>query len=158
MIKIETKIQIAASQDRIWNIVSRIDHDHHYWKGIKSIKNISKDRNFVTREITLINGSRCFQKVILFPREGIHIRYTKGPMVGIKDILLTSMGAATILEVQIEYRLSGVVRLVPKSILEELQSESELALQLIKEAVEETPSVSLEKRKLWVELVNEKNA
>jgi len=158
MIKIETKIQIAAPQERIWNIVSRIDNDQHYWKGIKTIINVSKDRNFVTREVSFINGSKCFQKVTLFPREGIHIRYTKGPLVGIKDILLTSTGAATILEVQMEYMLSGVVRLVPKSILEELQSESELALQLIKEEVEGIPGMSLEKRRSWVELVNEKNA
>ena len=158
MIRIETKIQIAASQERIWGIVSKIDKDAHYWKGIKSIKNISKDRNFVIREISLINGSKCFQKITLFQREGVHIRYTKGPMVGIKDILLTSTGSSTILEVQMEYKLFGVVRLVPKSILEELQYESELALQLIKEEAEEAPCVPLEKRKLWAELVNEKNA
>ncbi|MGI0047356.1 MAG: SRPBCC family protein [Nitrosotalea sp.] len=157
MIKIEIKTQIAASQEKVWNIISKIDDDSQYWKGITGIRNISKNRNVTAREISRVNGSKCYQKVTLFPREGIHIRYTNGPMVGIKDILLTSIGDVTILEIQMDYRLSGVVRLVPKSILKELQFEAELALQLIKEEAEEAPcSPLMGDRKLWVDLVNGK--
>lgn len=158
MIKIEIKTRIAASQEKVWNIISRIDDDPQYWKGMTNIRNISKNRNFTTREISLVNGSKCHQKVTLFPREGIHIRYTRGPMIGIKDILLTGIGGdVTILEVQINYRLSGVVRIVPKSILKELQSETELALQLIREEAEETPCNALmENRKILVDHINGK--
>ncbi len=139
MIKIETKMQIVASQEKVWNIISKIDDDPRYWKGITYIRNISKNRNVITREVSLANGSKCNQRITLFPREGIHIRYTGGPMVGIKDILLTGIGNVTIIEVQIDCRLSGVVRLIPKSVLEELQTESEFALQLIKEEAEGIP-------------------
>ncbi|MGI0073447.1 MAG: SRPBCC family protein [Nitrosotalea sp.] len=140
MIEIDVSLQIDAPQENVWNIISKIDNDPKYWCGISSIRNISKNQDVITRELTLVNGSKCFQKVTLFQREGIHIRWTHGPIVGIKDILLTSNGNVTIVAVQINYRLSGVVRLVPKSILEELQFEAEQALALIKQEVEKNHS------------------
>lgn len=155
MIKIEVKLQINAPQEMVWNVISKIDYDSHYWTGITSIRKISKDQNVVTREITLINGTKCRQKVTLFPREGIHIRWTGGPMVGIKDILLTCKGNVSMLEVQMTYTLSGVVRLVPKSIVNELQFEAEQALQLIKEEVEKKlDKITTENEKFRVDLIN----
>ena len=154
MIKIDVKQKINAPQDLIWNVISKIDNDSKYWKGITSIRKVSKDRNVITREIVLINGTRCYQKVTLFPKEGIHIRWTRGPIVGIKDVLLTCNDNVTILEVQMNYTLSGVVRLVPKSIIEELRFEAEQALQLIKEEAEKKLSLVTKKGKLQVDLIN----
>jgi uncharacterized membrane protein len=138
VIKIDVRLQINAPQEMVWNVISKIDDDPRYWRGITTVRKISQDRILVKREITLINGTKCYQKVTLFPREGIHIRWTRGPIVGIKDILLTGIGDVTILEVEMNYTLSGVVRLVPKSIIEELRFEAEQALQLIKEEVEKS--------------------
>lgn len=153
MIEINVKLQINASQDKVWNIISKVDDDPHYWKGMTSIRNISKNRNVITRKVSLVDGTKCHQKVTIFPKDGIHITWTRGPMVGIKDILLFS-GSSTVLEVQMRYRLIGVVRLVPKSILNELQSEAELALQLIKEEAEESHWFPVENKKLWADLIN----
>ncbi|MGI0073439.1 MAG: SRPBCC family protein [Nitrosotalea sp.] len=156
MAEIDVRIQVNAPQEKVWNVISKVDNDPNYWKGITSIRNISKDRNVITREVTLVNGSKSYQKVILFPKEGIHIRFMKGPIIGIKDILLVNNGNVTILEAQLDYKSSGLTRLIPKSILEELQFEAELALQLIKEEVEEKPSrFPKEKRKLWADLIND---
>ena len=154
MIKIDVKLKINASQDMVWDVISKIDNDPKYWKGITSIRKVSKDRNVITREIVLINGTRCYQKVTPFPKEGIHIRWTRGPIVGIKDILLTCNGNVTILEVQMNYKLSGVVRLVPKTVIEELRFEAEQALQLVKEEVEEKLDKIKKNEKLWVDLIN----
>jgi hypothetical protein len=155
MAEIDVRIKINKPQEKVWNIISKVDNDSNYWKGITSIRNISKDRNVITREVTLVNGTKSYQKVTLFPREGIHIRFTKGPIIGIKDILLVNNGNITILEAQLKYKLSGLTRLVPKNVLEELQFEAELALQLIKDQVEEKPSrFPKEKRKLWSDLIN----
>ncbi len=145
MLKIEVRLQINAPQDEVWKIVSKIGNDPRYWKRIILLRNISRDRNFTTREITLLDGSKCFQKITLFPKEGIHIRSSRGPIVGIKDILLTSIGNTTILEVQMNYKIPGVVRLIPRSMVEELQLEAEQALQLIKQEVEEFLSISQKK-------------
>jgi hypothetical protein len=155
VIKIDVKLQINAPQEMVWDIISKTENDPKYWKGITSIRKSSKDQNVVTREITLINGSKCHQKVTLFPREGIHIRWTRGPMFGIRDLLLTRNGNVSIIEVQMIYTLSGVVRLVPKSIVEELRFEAEQALQLIKEEAEKKlDRIYTDGKKLQVDFIN----
>lgn len=148
------KLSINTSREKIWNIISKIDNDLHYWKGITAIRNFSKNQNVTTREVTLVNGSKSLQKVTLFPKEGIHIRCTKGPIVGIKDILLNGSNT-TILEVQMSYKLSDVVQLVPRNVVDDIRYETELALKLIKGEAENSPVLPFKKRNLMVDLINE---
>ncbi len=128
-------LQVNATFEKIWNIISKIDNDPNYWKNIISIKNISRDRNTVTRDIRLSNGSKCQQKITLFPKEGIHIQWTKGPIVGTEDIMIIDNGGIVIIRIQINYKLE-VACDKSASVLEELQSEAEHALQLIKKQAE----------------------
>lgn len=152
MIEISVKLQVYASQDKVWGVISEIDDDPKYWKGIESVRNLSWDHGTIKREVTLFNGNKCNQKIILFPKEGIHVRWIRGPVTGIKDIMLTRNGDATIIEVQISYNLSGAVRLVSRQVLEELRKEAELALQLIKEKVEN--DAAAKESRLWTDLIN----
>jgi hypothetical protein len=154
MIEINVRLRINASREKVWDIISKVNDDQRYWRGISAIRNLTKNRNVITREVSFVNNSKCHQKITLFPKEGIHVRWTSGPIVGIKDILLTGNNV-TILEVQIRYRLSGVVRIVPKSILNELRFEAELASQLIKKEAESSPIYPVENRKVWADLIND---
>lgn len=157
MIEIDAKIQINAPQEKVWKIISKIDNDHTYWKGITRIRNISKEQNVITRYVFLGKDSKCQQRVILFPKEGIHIKWLKGPIMGIKDILISGHGNTTTLEIQMNYTLSGVVGLFSKNTTKELQSEANLALQLIKEELEGTQqNPILEERRSWADLIHDK--
>ena len=156
MFQIDVRLQINAPQQMVWDVISKIDDDPRYWWRINSVKKISEDRIFVKREITLVNGAKCYQIVTLFPREGIHIKWTRGPIVGIKDVLLTCNGNVTILEVKMNYTLSGAVKLVPKDVVEELRFEAEQALNLIKEEAEKKfDKITATEKKLQVDLINE---
>ncbi|MGB9003675.1 MAG: hypothetical protein WCC52_07715 [Nitrosotalea sp.] len=135
MVEVDIMLQVNAPFENIWNIISKVDNDPNYWKSIISIKNISRDRNTVTRKIHLSNGSKCQQKITLFPKEGIHIQWTKGPIVGTKDIMIIDNGSITIIRIQINYNLK-VAGDKFASVLEELQSEAEHVLQLIKKQAE----------------------
>ncbi|MDE1867299.1 MAG: SRPBCC family protein [Thaumarchaeota archaeon] len=157
MVEINAKIQINAPREKVWKIISEIDNDPSYWKAITHIRNISKEQNVITRDVFLGKDNKCQQRVTLFPKEGIHIKWLKGPITGIKDILLYTSGSTTILETQMSYTILGVTSIFSKSISQKLQNEAELALQLIKEEVEEGhQSPQLEERKLWADLVNSK--
>ncbi|NHI03958.1 hypothetical protein DYY67_1028 [Candidatus Nitrosotalea sp. TS] len=157
MVEIDAKIQINATQEKVWKIISKIDNDPTYWKGITRIRNISKEQNVVTRYVFLGKDNKCQQRVILFPKEGLHIKWLKGPIIGIKDILLSAHGNTTTLEIQMNYTLSGVVGLFSKNTTKELQSEADLALQLIKEELEGTQqNPVLEERRLWADLIHDK--
>lgn len=155
VIRIDVRLQINAPKKIVWDVISNIDYDPCYWWGISSIGKTSQDRIFVRREINLINGAKCHQKVTLFPREGIHIKWTRGPITGIKDLLLTCSGNATILQVQMNYTLSGPVQLVSKDIVEELRFEAEQALRLIKEEAEKKfEEIVIREGKLQADLIN----
>jgi hypothetical protein len=146
---------INSSAKKVWNVISAIERDPYFWKGLVRIRNISHDRNVFTREVILNNSDKCHQKVILFPIEGIHIKWIEGPIIGIKDILVTQIGNQTLLEVEMNYSIKGIAQLRSGSISEELRNEAELALQLIKEEIEQIEPFQIKDRKQWVDLIRE---
>ncbi len=153
MIRIISKIMINASAKKVWSVISAIERDPYFWKGMVRVRNTSRNGNVFTREITLNTSDKCYQKVILFPMDGIHIKWTRGILSGIKDILITSIGNQTLLEVEMNYTLKGIVQIRSRTISEELRNESELALQLIKEEIEKIQPFQIQNRKQWADLI-----
>ncbi len=153
MIRIISKIMINASVKKVWSVISAIERDPYFWKGMVHVRNTSRNGNVVTREITLNTSDKCYQKIVLFPMEGIHIKWTRGIVCGIKDILITSIGNQTLLEVEMNYTLKGIARIRSRTISEELRNESELALQLIKEEIEKIQHFQIQDRKQWADMI-----
>lgn len=133
---IAAKTLVSASANEAWKIISQINNDPQYWKGMMKLRNISKNRNVFVREVILKNGDKCYQKIILFPMDGIHIRWMKGSINGTKDIILTPMGKQTLLQVEMNYKIRGIASLFSREVSEDLRNEAELAIQLIKEELE----------------------
>ena len=136
MFEVDITLKVNAYFERVWNIISKVDNDINYWKEIQHIKNISRERNVIVREVYLSNGDKYHQKMMLFPKEGIHIQWTRGTLTGVKDIMLIDNGATTIIRVQINYKNGGAIRIGGSNVLEELKTETENALELIKEEAE----------------------
>ena len=126
---------VSASPNETWKVISQINNDPQYWKGIMKLRNISKNGNVFIREVTLKNGDKCYQKIILFPIDGIHVRWMEGTINGVKDIMLTPIGNQTLLQVEMNYKIRGIASLFSREVSEELRNEAELALQLVKEEV-----------------------
>ncbi|MGB9003782.1 MAG: SRPBCC family protein, partial [Nitrosotalea sp.] len=99
MVEIKVKVQIDAPIEKVWEVVSRVDDEPKFWNLTKSIRNISKNGNEIVREVILGKMEKCHQKIILAPKEAIHVLWTKGVITGAKDIVLTSLGNGTLLEV-----------------------------------------------------------
>jgi len=148
MIEITTKIMIDASPNQVWKIISEINDDSKFWKGMMKIRNLSKEGNVINREVTLKNADKCHQKIILFHMEGIHIRWTRGAINGIKDIMITPIGKQTLLKVEMNYKIRGVASLFSRDVSEDLLNEAELAMQLIKEKVEKKEPTKIELKML----------
>lgn len=136
MAEIDITLKINATIEKVWNIISDLDNDPSYWEEIDRIKNITRDRNVVLREVHMSNGSKCLQKIMLFPKEGIHVRWIRSTITGVKDIMLADNGGTTIIRVQMSYKIAGAVRIGAIGILDELRSEIENALNLIKKDAE----------------------
>jgi len=154
MVEIKVKLQIDAPIEKVWDVISRVDDDPKFWNLTKRIRNISKKENEIVREVIVGKVEKCHQKVTLVPKEAVHILWTKGVITGTKDFVLTSLGSATLLEVSMDYNLSGLARFFSGGIKEELQIEAELAVDLIKERAEGRPhSIPMEERKFWADLI-----
>ena len=72
---IDTSIDINASVDTVWNIISDLDSEPKFWKGTKETRIISRDGNVITREIVIaFRDSKCMQKITIQPVSYTHLR------------------------------------------------------------------------------------
>jgi carbon monoxide dehydrogenase subunit G len=134
MVQIQASIEIDASIDKVWNIVADLDSEPKFWKGTKEVRNISKEGNTITREVTIaFKDSKCMQTVILYPKEKIQIQFTKGVIIGTKTITLTPLGDKTKLDTLWDMKLSGMMGMFTGMIKKHIQSGTEQALQSIKQ-------------------------
>lgn len=107
---IQSSMRINASADKVWDVVSDLDNEPKFWKGTKEIKNISKEENKVTREITIaFKDSKCMQEVTLEPKRKIQAVFTKGIIEGTKTIELIPVENTTEIEVIWDIKLSGLM-------------------------------------------------
>ena len=137
MATIEASITINASADKVWEIASDLDSEPKFWKGTKSIRNISKEGNTVTREVTIVfKDSKCMQTVIVQPKQRILIKFTEGIINGTKTIQLIPEGEKTKLEAIWDVKLSGMMGMFTGMIKKHIKSGTEQALESIKQEIE----------------------
>jgi carbon monoxide dehydrogenase subunit G len=137
MAVIETSIQINAPAEKVWDLVSDIDNEPKFWKGTKEVRNISREGDVVNREIVIaFRDQKCHQKVTLYPKEKIVAVFTKGIISGSKAVKLVSQENQTLLEVNWDIKLTGVMGMFTGMIKKHIRSGTDLALQSIKEELE----------------------
>jgi hypothetical protein len=137
MAEIKTSVIINSSQEKIWDVISDIDNEPKFWKGTKEVKNISKDGNHISREITIaFRDQKCLQEVTIIPKESIKAVFTKGVIVGEKILTLKNMDNSCELEAVWDVKLSGKMGMFTGIIKKHIKSGTEQALQEIKKDVE----------------------
>ena len=137
MATIEASVTISAPVDKVWDFVSDLDSEPKYWKGTKQVRNISKEGNTTTREVTIaFKDSKCMQTVTLYPKEKIHAEFTEGILIGTKTIQLTPNGDGTRLDATWDIKLSGMMGMFTGMIKKHVKSGTEQALESIKQEIE----------------------
>ena len=137
MATIQVEVEINASVDKVWGVVSDIDNEPKFWKGTKEVRNISKDENLVKREVTIaFRDQKCLQEVKIYPKEKIEARFTKGIIVGQKIVLLIPKDEKTILSTFWDIKLTGMMGMFTGMIKKHIKSGTEQAMQSIKEEIE----------------------
>ena len=137
MATIEVEIEINASLDKVWDVVSDIDNEPKFWKGTKEVRNISKEENTVKREVTIaFRDQKCLQEVKIYPKEKIHAKFTEGIIAGEKIVSLTTKDEKTILSTYWDIKLTGMMGMFTGIIKKHIKSGTEQAMQSIKEEIE----------------------
>ena len=137
MAEIRTSVIINSTQEKIWDVISDIDNEPRFWKGTKEVRNISRDGNQISREITIaFRDQKCLQQVTIIPKETIKAIFTKGVIVGEKILTLKNMEDSCELEAIWDVKLSGKMGMFTGIIKKHIKSGTEQALQEIKKEVE----------------------
>ena len=137
MADIKASVIINSTQEKIWNVISNIDDEPKFWKGTKEVRNISKDENHISREITIaFRDQKCLQDVTIIPKEMIRAVFTKGVIVGEKILTLKTVNDSCELEAIWDVKLSGMMGMFTGMIKKHIKSGTEQALLEIKKEVE----------------------
>ena len=137
MADIKASVIINSTQEKIWNVISNIDDEPKFWKGTKEVRNISKDKNQISREITIaFRDQKCLQEVTIVPKETIKAVFTEGVIVGEKILTLKKINESYELEAIWNVKLSGMMGMFTGIIKKHIKSGTEQALQAIKKEVE----------------------
>jgi hypothetical protein len=139
MVKILKDIEISATKDLVWNIVSDLESEADYWYGTQSVRTVAKNGNVVDREVTgKFRNNIVIQKAILKPEEyQVEVRYLKGPTEGIKVMSVESLEPnKQKLKVYWDIRFTGVYWLLTPLIKRHTTGGTIHALQRIKLAAE----------------------
>lgn len=152
MVKIKVRQKVCASRERIWEVISDFDNDSYFWRGITSIKNLSKKGKTLIREVVLGIDNTCVQVITAFAGEKVATKWIGGVIEGNREISLISLGRTTLLEIQMNYEFPTVGSSDSKVLARLFQNEAELAADMIKRVSE---GYDLEPypvaEKLWVD-------
>ena len=137
MTEINASVVIDSNVDRIWDIISDINNEPEFWKGTKSIRNISQNGNTTKREITIsFKDKKCLQDVTLYPKEKVEAIFIEGIINGRKTVSIHEIDNGYELEAIWDIKLSGMMGMFTGMIKKHIQSGTEQALTEIKREVE----------------------
>tara|TARA_Y100001949_G_scaffold174910_1_gene183434 strand:+ start:4120 stop:4536 length:417 start_codon:yes stop_codon:yes gene_type:complete len=133
MTRIDVSIDINASIDKVWDIVTDLDNEPKFWKGTKETRTISKEGNIITREIVLaFRDSKCMQKITLQPKEKIYAEFTKGIIKGSKTLSIKPKENGLTLEANWDIKMAGLAGMFTGMIKKHVRGGTEQALKSIK--------------------------
>ena len=133
MVTIKDSREISAALSRVWDVVADVDKDPKYWKGLNSVKNISKSDNVIEREVTVgFMNHKGRQTVVLDPMKSVEVTMSQGPMIGKRTTVLTPSGEdRTRIEISWNFEYSGIPPFVHGMVKREVQKGTEGALDRI---------------------------
>ena len=134
---IVVQIEINATVEKVWEIISDIDNEPKFWKGTKSVKTISKEGDIIKREITIaFRDQKCLQEIQLIPNKEINAKFTKGILDGTKIITLTPKDNIVIVKTSWDIKLTGMMNMFTVIIKSHIKSGTEQAMASNKEEIE----------------------
>ena len=137
MVLIHASKKMAASIDRVWDVISDIDRDPDFWRGTRHIKNISKTGNTVEREVVIaFRNSVCQEIVTIDPKKSINIEIIEGPMKGKKTIALSAIeNNSTRIDVEWDITINGLFVIFTRIIKRHILNGTQEALERISRKV-----------------------
>ena len=139
MAEIIVELEVNASVQTIWDIISDVDNEPTYWKGTKSVRNISKNDNIIKREITIaFRDQKCLQDVILHPPKQVESIFTDGIIKGTKSVYIIPKHTDDhiLLRTVWNVQMTGMMSMFTGMLKGHIRNGTEIAMNAIKDAAE----------------------
>jgi len=134
----EEEIEIKASKERAWEVISDLSRETDFWRGTRSIRVISQSGNIVEREVTLNFGkSKVLQKLVIHPGNSIETYHVRGVIRGVKVVSLEPLSEqSTKVRVFWDIRVRGLMWFLSPWIKSHIREGTLNALRRIKSVCE----------------------
>jgi hypothetical protein len=143
MIEINISREISAPLNQVWDIISNIDSEPRYWRGLHAIYGVRKKGNVIEREIKVgFRDLKGRQIVVVYPKKSLEVTFTEGPMIGTRTITLIPSSSnneektTTRVYVSWNIKLSNIPLLFRGIVRERIAEATEEALDRIARSVQ----------------------
>ena len=134
---VSASIEVSAPRGRVWDLISDLDAEPRFWRGTRSVRNISRDGNRAVREVTLaFRGQKCMQEVLLEPPSRVRAVFTEGVLGGTKLLEVEERGGSSLLRAEWDVRLAGPLAPFSAVVAGHIRGGTERALAAIKAGAE----------------------
>jgi hypothetical protein len=122
----------------VWEVVADVDNEPRHWRGLSSVRNISRNGNVIEREVTVgAMNFRSLQTVVLNPKRSIETTMTEGVMTGSRTITLSPLGdEGTRVDVSWDIEMPGIPSLFKGNVKNGIAKGTEGALDSIVRTVQ----------------------
>ncbi len=139
MAEIIVELDVNAPVHVVWDIISDVDNEPLYWKGTKSVRNISKNDNIIKREITIaFRDQKCLQDVTLYPQKQVESVFTDGIIKGTKSVYVISNDSndRVLLRTVWNVQMTGMMGMFTGMLKGHIRNGTEIAMNAIKDEAE----------------------
>jgi ribosome-associated toxin RatA of RatAB toxin-antitoxin module len=147
MVSIYATVEMNASLETVWGIVSDTQREPEFWKGLNSVKIARKEGNLIEQDIDVgFMGHKVHQIIRLHPKTSIDVEMTEGPMVGTRKINLVPVdNGKTRVEASWNFSFSKVPVFARSFAKSQIESSTQEALEKIASQAEMSysPKVAL---------------
>ncbi len=140
--RIQASTTVNAPVDRVWPLLADLDGEPRFWKGIVSVRTLSRSGDVVDREVTLaFRNARQREKVYLHPPLRVVYQILEGPMRGTKVVTISAHDEEPGVQLQATWdvTLRGFLKLGSRGVSKHIEEGTRNALERIKQAAESPP-------------------
>lgn len=133
MVRISANRAVPAPLNRVWEIVADVDNEPRHWRGLSSVRNVSKNGNVIEREVTVgVMNFRSLQTAVLNPKKSIETTMTEGVMTASRTMTLSPLeGGGTKVDVSWDIEIPSIPSLVKGNVKNGIAKGTEGALDSI---------------------------
>ena len=135
MVSIKVGIDVSVSSERVWSIISDIDREPEFWKGLNSARITKREGSVIERDVDVGFMGHTGHQIIKLDRNNskIEVEMTSGPLIGSRTMKLVPLqnGANTRLEASWNFSFSKVPIFARGFVKSQIESVTKNALEKI---------------------------